>query len=105
MSLYEQIKSVEEEAQKILADAEKQHAAIIKKAHDDVARLRSEKEALFEQLRTESKSKALADAEKKRELILSKEEKNLAALQAAAEKKMEKARSFLMDSLNKSIEE
>ncbi len=103
--LFEEIRSVEIDAEKILSDSEKQSAEIISNANKQSIKLLSEKETELKELRANTINAAATQAAKERGESIEQSKKCIEELRKIANKRKEKALSLVIEKLSESIGE
>jgi len=103
--LFREIRSIEQEAEKIISDSEKQSAVIIKKANEQAVKILSEKDLELKELRAETIKATLSEASKLKERKLEKSRTDLNELRALANKRKDKAANLILGRLPELIGE
>ena len=103
--LFKEIRLIEQEAEKIISDSERQSAQILRGANRQALRLLSEKESELKQLREKTISTALHEASMLREKKISESKGLLEELRATATKKKEKSLKLILKRVSELIGE
>lgn len=103
--LFQEIRSIEDQAEKIISDSEKQSAEILRKAKEQSANMLNDKDVELKDLKEKEAGAALTEALKSREIILDKERKSIESLKNHANKNKEKAADLILEKLSKLIDE
>ena len=101
--LFREIKTIEHQAESLLADSEKQSADILKRANEESLKALAEKENELKEARERAISQAMSEASKLREKILGKNSEELNIMAALAEKRKEKAVQLVLERLSEAI--
>lgn len=103
--LFREIRSIEQQAENILSDSEKQGADIVKKARAEAAKLLSKRESDLKEIRNVCIKDAVNEAAKLKEKKLEKSEKALNELRVSASKRKDEAANLILKRLSELIGE
>lgn len=97
------IRSIEEEASRLVADAERHGAEVVRDAEAQSLKLVAGKDLWFASERARSLKSAAEDAVKLREKRLSQKDAEVGELKVSADKRREQALALVMNGLSKLI--
>ncbi|MBI2664707.1 hypothetical protein HYX10_05210 [Candidatus Woesearchaeota archaeon] len=103
--LFQEIRRIEDEAARLISDADKQSAEIVREAHGKAIALLSEKEPQLKQMRDARIREALEETAKQRQKKLLANNKALEELESRADRNRNKAVKLVLDQLAKLIGE
>lgn len=100
-----EVKEIEEQASKIIEDAQLKKEKLISEAKSESVAYISKKQADLEKKKNESIQKQKQKIVLKKKEILKKGDKEISEFEIKTRKNLSKAVNFVMDELNKTIEE
>jgi len=103
--LFKEIHSIEEEAEKLISQSEKQSADILKKANTEAFQILSDKDYELKELRDKTIRKTLEETSEAKEAKLKKTHADLKNLRHEATKNKEKAVNLVINKLSELIGE
>ena len=103
--LFQEIRSIEQQAENILSDSEKQCVDIIKKARAEAAKLLSKRESDLKEIRDVCIKDAVNEAAKLKEKKLEKSEKALNDVRVSTSKRKDATANLILKRLSELIGE
>ena len=104
-NLYKEIASIEEEAGKILSEAEKHSNELLEDSNKEGLQKLSQKQAELKELKANTISAVLVEAERAKDAQLNKSLEKIEEMRKAAEKKKDSAKKLLLRRLSEIIGE
>ena len=99
--LFKDIRSIEEEASRLVSDAERHGVELVRRAEEQALRIVSERGLWFASERARALKSAAEDADKLREKKLVLKRAEIGELGVSADKRREQALALVMDGLSK----